>query len=183
MFVLSLSEDLLSSLSTIYCLQSSSLFLSNSVTDYPSPQLLFECTNVKFTVNTSFYYVTSTSKSLGLRCGWICDRQTTVLQIVCISSVCRNPNNWAFFCFLSYTDSVFSVICIMWLMSSTTKTSPRRYLDIPKCTWHTPVAWDILSIQTSTLWYCRTSQVYSPKWREPTHPTILSILWYLGHSK
>ena len=45
-------------LSFYYCLQTSSLSMSNSVTDYLL-KLLFEHTNVKFTVNDSFSYVMS----------------------------------------------------------------------------------------------------------------------------
>ena len=72
-------------LSFYYYLQSYSLSLSISVADYCS-KLLFQCTNVKFTVNASFYYITSTHAHQHLMIFWVfvarefnCDRQTTAL--------------------------------------------------------------------------------------------------------
>ena len=70
-------------LSFYHCLQSSSPSLSNSVADY-CLSLLYERTNVNFTVNAFFYYVTSIKASRQCLIFWVfvagdINRQTTVL--------------------------------------------------------------------------------------------------------
>ena len=84
---LSLSNDLLSSLSINVSKDLLSLCLILSlIIVYLFSNLLYERTNVNFTVNASFYYVTSTSNILGLCCGGI--QQTDngiIIQIIIVT--------------------------------------------------------------------------------------------------